>query len=117
METISIRDTGAPSNRKESFYHGLLLGLLRGQGKWKVHSNLESGTGYADIVVEIPQEKTGLVLEVKYAENGSLDSACKRAVEQIEKKQYEMQLKQDGLETIHKYGIACYKKKCKVLRG
>ena len=117
METISIRDTGAPSNRKESFYHGLLLGLLRGQGKWKVRSNLESGTGYADIVVEIPQEKTGLVLEVKYAENGSLDSACKRAVEQIEKKQYEMQLKQDGLETIHKYGIACYKKKCKVLRG
>ena len=97
--------------------HGLLLGLLRGQGKWKVRSNLESGTGYADIVVEIPQEKTGLVLEVKYAENGSLDSACKRAVEQIEKKQYEMQLKQDGLETIHKYGIACYKKKCKVLRG
>ena len=117
METISIRDTGAPSNRKESFYHGLLLGLLRGQGKWKVRSNLESGTGYADIVVEIPQEKTGLVLEVKYAENGSLDSACKRAVEQIEKKQYEMQLKQDGIETIHKYGIACYKKKCKVLRG
>lgn len=117
METISIRDTGAPSNRKESFYHGLLLGLLRGQGKWKVRSNLESGTGYADIVVEIPQEKTGLVLEAKYAENGSLDSACKRAVEQIEKKQYEMQLKQDGIETIHKYGIACYKKKCKVLRG
>ena len=117
METISIRDTGAPSNRKESFYHGLLLGLLRGQGKWKVRSNLESGTGYADIVVEIPQEKAGLVLEVKYAENGSLDSACKRAVEQIEKKQYEMQLKQDGIETIHKYGIACYKKKCKVLRG
>ena len=68
-------------------------------------------------MVEIPQEKTGLVLEVKYAENGSLDSACKRAVEQIEKKQYEMQLKQDGLETIHKYGIACYQKKCKVLRG
>ena len=47
---------------------GLLLGLLRGQGKWKVRSNLESGTGYADIVVEIPQEKTGLVIEVKYAE-------------------------------------------------
>ena len=117
VETISIRDTGAPSNRKESFYHGLLLGLLRGQGKWKVRSNLESGTGYADIVVEIPQEKTGLVIEVKYAENGSLDSACKRAVEQIEKKQYETQLEQDGMETIYKYGIACYKKKCRVLRG
>ena len=117
METINIRDTGAPSNRKERFYHGLLLGLLRGQGKWKVRSNLESGTGYADIVVEIPQEKTGLVLEVKYAENGSLDSACKRAVEQIEKKQYETQLEQDGMETIYKYGIACYKKKCRVLRG
>lgn len=117
METINIRDTGAPSNRKERFYHGLLLGLLRGQGKGKVRSNLESGTGYADIVVEIPQEKTGLVIEVKYAENGSLDSACKRAVEQIEKKQYETQLEQDGMETIYKYGIACYKKKCRVLRG
>lgn len=68
-------------------------------------------------MVEIPQEKTGLVIEVKYAENGSLDSACKRAVEQIEKKQYETQLEQDGMETIYKYGIACYKKKCRVLRG
>ena len=96
---------------------GCCWDILRGQGKWKVRSNLESGTGYADIVVEIPQEKTGLVIEVKYAENGSLDSACKRAVEQIEKKQYETQLEQDGMETIYKYGIACYKKKCRVLRG
>ena len=89
--------------------------MVRENGRFVLIWN--QAQGYADIVVEIPQEKTGLVLEVKYAENGSLDSACKRAVEQIEKKQYEMQLKQDGLETIHKYGIACYKKKCKVLRG
>ena len=99
---------------KEIFYHGMLLGLLRAEGSWNVRSNAESGTGYTDIRLEIPAAGVGCVIEVKYAENGKFDQACARAMEQIEKGAYVDALKQDGMRTIHKYGIACYKKTCRI---
>lgn len=114
-ETISIRDTNVTKSMKENFYHGLLLGLLRANGNWFVKSNLESGTGYADIIVEIHFERIGCVFEIKYAENGNFDSACRAAVQQIKDRGYTTLLKQDGMEIIHKYGIACYKKTSKVV--
>lgn len=81
--TISIRDTAAPKNKKENFYHGILLGLLAYKENWLVMSNAESGIGYSDILVEIPKNRIGIVIEMKYADNGDMDVACARALEQI----------------------------------
>ena len=112
--TISIRDTAAPYGKKENFYHGILLGLLSHREEWRISSNTESGIGYSDILAEIFENRTGIVIEVKYAENGKLETSCKEALEQIEEKKYEVKLRDDGMRKILKYGIACYKKECRV---
>lgn len=112
--SISIKDTYARKEMKENFYHGLLLGLLRAEGSWSVKSNAESGIGYTDIRLEVPGRKVGCVIEVKYAEDGKFDQACEAALKQIEYGGYAETLKQDGMQMIHKYGIACFKKSCKV---
>ena len=90
----------------------MILGLLRAEGSWSVMSNAESGVGYTDIRLEIPLTKTGCIIEVKYAEDGKYAQACAQAMEQIEEGGYAETLRQDGMRTIHKYGIACYKKSC-----
>lgn len=116
-KTISIRDTNARKDRKENFYHGILLGLLSHREDWDISSNAESGDGYSDIQAELWEEETGIVIEIKYPDNGDLEAGCREALEQIERKRYAERLMQDGMKTIHKYGIACYKKSCKVQLG
>ncbi|HCT93058.1 MAG TPA: hypothetical protein DF613_16990, partial [Lachnospiraceae bacterium] len=113
-DSISIRDTFVKKKMKENFYHGMLLGLLKAEGKWITKSNAESGVGYTDIRILIPEKKTGCIIEVKYAENGRFDSACREAMKQIEDNGYAAVLKQEGVQTIHKFGIACYQKTCRV---
>lgn len=113
--TISIRDTFVKKAMKENFYHGILLGILGFWDSWSVSSNRESGDGYSDILVETNDGKTGILLELKYAEDGNLDAACKKALEQIEKKHYEETLFDEGMLHILKYGIAFYKKRCQVM--
>lgn len=115
--TISIRDTATAKAKKENFYHGILLGLLGYKASWLIKSNAESGTGYSDILVEVPDNRTGIVIELKYAEDGDMDAACSRALEQIEEKDYVDKLRQDGMRNFIKYGIACFKKDCKVVIG
>lgn len=116
MKTISIRDTF--TTKKENFYHGVLLGLLSYAPDWYITSNTESGDRYSDIMIEAEQARTGIIIEVKYAENiKTLDKACKKALEQIKEKNYDQKLEEEGYETILNYGIACYKKRCKVLAG
>ena len=115
--TISIRDTAVAKEKKENFYHGILLGLLGYKAIWFIKSNAESGTGYSDILVEVPDNRTGIVIELKYAENGDMDAACAKALEQIEEKDYVDRLRQDGMRNFIKYGIACFKKDCKVVIG
>ena len=114
-ETISIRDTAVRTELKENFYHGFLLGLLRFREDWKVISNAESGDGYADIVVGIPAEKIGIIIEVKYAGSGNLEDKCMEAVDQIEKRRYGERLRLDGMAKIIKCGVACHVKDCKVV--
>ncbi len=116
-QTISIRDTYSRTGRKEHFYHGFLLGLLSSCGSWSIKSNEETGDGFGDIVIRDPSSDTGIIIEVKYAEDGSFDTACNRAVEQIKQKNYEDGLKDNGIKTIRKYGIAFYKKQCRVISG
>lgn len=114
MKTISIRDTF--TTKKENFYHGVLLGLLSYDPDWYIISNTESGDGYSDIMIEAEQARTGIVIEVKYAENiKTLDKACEKALKQIKEKNYDQKLEEEGYETILNYGIACYKKRCRVL--
>ncbi len=115
--TISIRDTTVRNEKKENFYHGILLGILGFQDDWIVKSNAESGIGYSDILIETRRNRIGIVVEMKYAEDGNLEAACQKALQQIEDKKYESKLKEDGMRRIIKYGIACYKKECKVKMG
>ena len=115
--TISIRDTAVSKERKENFYHGILLGLLGYKTSWLTKSNAESGTGYSDILVEVPDNRTGIVVELKYAEDGDMEAACAKALTQIDEKNYIMKLKQDGMRNFIKYGIACYKKDCQVVNS
>lgn len=113
-KTISIRDTYVRKERKENFYHGIILGILGFKDGWRVISNGESGDGYSDIMVEIESEDVGIIVELKYAERAKYTEALQEAFDQIQKMNYVSRLKDDGCLTIYKYGIACFKKKCKV---
>ena len=114
-KTISIRDTAVRTGMKENFYHGVLLGILSVKNRWGISSNREMGEGYADILAEPDTGDMGIIIEVKYAHDGDLDEACKEALKQIEYTRYEADLSDDGVENILKYGIACYKKRCRVM--
>lgn len=113
-KSISIRDTAVRKEKKEHFYHGLLLGLLQYESEWETSSNEESGEGYSDILIRTP-DRIGVVIEIKYAEDGNLKRRCEEALLQIEQKKYDVALKRDGMDKIIKYGIACYKKNCKIM--
>lgn len=132
-ESISVRDTAVRTNMKENlhfvkatskspkrqdsrvcFYHGLVLGLLRSQGNWLIQSNAETGEGYSDISV-CTQERTGIVIELKYADDGRLEAACAEALQQIEDKKYADGLKRRGMKKIIKYGMAFCEKECMVV--
>ena len=114
-KTISIRDTAVRIEMKENFYHGVLLGILGVKTRWGISSNREMGEGYADILAEPDTGDMGIIIEVKYAHDGDLDGACKEALKQIKYTKYEDDLEDDGVENILKYGIACYKKRCRVM--
>ena len=113
-DSISVRDTAVRTNIKENFYHGLLLGLLRSQGNWLIKSNAETGEGYSDISIQT-SDRVGIVIELKYANDGNLESACRVALEQIEEKKYTEDLKRRRMRKIIKYGIAFYEKECIVV--
>ena len=113
-DSISVRDTAVRRNMKENFYHGMLLGLLRSQDSWLVKSNAETGEGYSDISIQTP-DRVGMLIELKYAEDGNLEAACGNALKQIEEKKYAEGLKRRGMKKIIKYGIAFCEKECMVL--
>ena len=113
-DSISVRDTAVRRNMKENFYHGMLLGLLRSQDSWLVKSNAETGEGYSDISIQTP-DRVGMLIELKYAEDGNLEAACGNALKQIEEKKYAEGLKRRGTKKIIKYGIAFCEKECMVL--
>jgi hypothetical protein len=115
-QTISLRDEAVHKARKENFYHGILLGLLSYPNDWLVKSNAEAGDGYSDICILDYERNTGVVIEVKYAEKGDLNAACDAALKQIEGMKYEEVLQEEGVEHVVRYGIAFYKKRCRVGR-
>lgn len=115
QRSISIRDIYTRKSLRENFYHGFVMGLLHTFPS--VRSNTESGRGYADILIQDERTQTGVVLELKYAENGHLEQACEEALEQIEEKQYDSSLRQANMKTIRRYGLAFFQKICLVREG
>ncbi len=113
--TVSIRDTFVRKPTKENFYHGILLGILGYKTDWYVRSNRESGDGFSDISIEIEDEGIGIIIEVKYAEKSRMEAVCREALRQMESTGYAEQLREDDCNTILKYGIACWKKQCRVM--
>ena len=113
---ISILDTKAKDDQKENFYHGLLLGLLRSEPNWLILSNVESGEGFCDIMIEPEDPDAGMVIEVKYSPTlAGLDTACAAAMAQIKEKHYDERLRNEGRENITAFGIAFWKKRCRVV--
>ncbi len=114
---ISVLDTKAREEQKENFYHGLLLGLLRGSNPdWLIKSNRESGDGYSDILIEPENPDAGIIIEVKHAASiGGLDKACENAMAQIKNRRYDEALRENGRCDILAYGIAFHKKRCRVV--
>ena len=113
-ESISVRDTAVRMSMKENFYHGMMLGLLRSQENWLLQSNAETGEGYSDISICTP-ERTGIVIELKYANDGNLEAACVEALQQIDERKYAEGLKHRGMKKIIRYGIAFCEKECMVV--
>lgn len=115
-ETISIMDTNARSGEKENFYNGILLGILKSYPDWAVKSNRESGDGFPDILLKPKNPDAGIIIELKYAHTmNDLEKACERALGQIRDRRYDEALREDGRDDVLAYGIAFYKKRCKVV--
>lgn len=114
--TISVFDTKAPEMEKENSYHTFLAGMLTGNTDWVVKSNVEAGEGFADIIIKPQNPNDGIIFELKYSkETSGLDKACERAIKQIRDQRYSEYLKNDGRHNMIFYGIAFYKKRCKVV--
>ena len=103
----------------ENFYHGFLVGLLEYSDEYLVESNRESGTGRNDIVVKnVLTQDIAIVIEIKtVGKDETLDQMCDAALQQIEDRQYESGLVNEGYGKIIKYGIAFAGKRCKVKKG
>ena len=114
-QTISVRDTFVRKPLKENFYHGILLGILGFKGGWSVTSNREAGDGFSDIQIAIDDEDVGILIEIKYAQNGDCEAECRKALKQIDANRYAENFYQDEVGTLLKYGIACSRKKCRVM--
>ena len=113
---ISILDMKAREGQKENFYHGLLLGLLRSNPEWLIRSNMESGDGFCDILIEPEDPEAGIIIEVKYVSSfAALGKACAAALEQIRERRYDEYLRNEGRNDILIYGISFCRKRCQVV--
>lgn len=111
---ISVRDTAVRKDRQENFYHGMVLGLLRSRSDWLTRSNPQMGEGYSDIVICTP-DRVGMIIEMKYADDGDLEKGCAEALKQIEDRKYAVDLERKRLKKVLRYGMAFFKKECKVV--
>lgn len=113
-QTISFYDAGA-----EGFYHGLVLGLIAlMDNQYKIKSNREAGEGRYDICL-IPRKNIypGIIMELKWKKDladDSLELLAKEALSQIDKNRYDLEIKEDGITDILKFGIAFSGKKIQI---
>ena len=106
--TISFYD------HTESFYHGLISGLLAGNAYYKVESNRETGSGRSDLVIyQKDRFINAIIIEFKVCRaNEEIDAAAQRALCQIDEKDYAAEARNQGYKNIIKYGIAFKDKLC-----
>jgi len=109
-ESISFNDA------YENFYHGFVVGVLMNMSDYIIKSNREGGSGRSDVYIKSPSVlERAVILEFKIADNiKQLDEKCNEAIAQIEAKEYDMDLRNEGYEDIIEYGIAFYKKDCMI---
>lgn len=111
VNTISFHDS------YENFYHGFMVGILLNMKDYIIKSNRESGDGRGDIFITNSEEDTAIIIELKVADKlKDLDNKCKEALKQIDNRNYDTELIEEGYEKIIKYGISFFKKKCRVLK-
>ncbi len=115
-DSISVRDTAVGKNMKENFYHGMVLGLLQSRGDWLIKSNVEMGEGYSDIVMCTP-DRVGIVIELKYVDDGDLEKGCADALKQMNDRKYAVDLERRRMKKVLKYGMAFYEKECMIVLG
>lgn len=115
QKAISVRDTFVRKATKENFYHGILLGILGYKDGWTISSNKEAGDGFSDIVIVIDDSDTGIIIEVKYAEESQMTQESEKALEQMKRKNYTEVFQNTDVRHVLKYGIACSRKKCRVV--
>ena len=113
-KSISFHDSGA-----EGFYHGLVLGLVAlMDDRYKIKSNRESGDGRYDISL-IPKDYKypGIIMELKYdkdMDEMKLESLAAEALKQIDDKNYDTEMREEGIDVILKLGVAFSGKKVKI---
>ncbi len=116
---ISVRDTA----HYESYYHGFLTGVLSltmTGSDTELRSNRESGDGYADIIMLDNRDGIAVILEFKKSTGPTLSakrSICRKALAQIEKKQYDTGLNREDYPVVRKFGMAFWGKSCEVILG
>lgn len=110
MKSISYMDG------REEFYHGFLLGILENMKDYLVTSNREGGMGRYDIAVRnLDVAKTPMILELKVSDTyKGMETACNEALKQIEEKHYDDWLPDEGYSEVLNYGVAFFKKQCRV---
>jgi len=113
-DSISVRDTAVRKNRKENFYHGMVLGLLQSRSDWLIRSNAELGEGYSDILICTP-DRIGIIIEIKYADDGNLERGCTAALDQIANRKYAADLEKRRMAKVIRYGMAFCGKECRVV--
>jgi transcriptional regulator with XRE-family HTH domain len=116
QNTLNIKDYSRQQAQREALYHGILLGLLEPQDeRWYCNSNMETGKGYADIILSTQDNQIGFILELKYARSENLDLSCQEAIHQINSKDYIDYFRKNRYREVVKYAIAFFEKRCKVV--
>ena len=115
MLNEQLRGTISYYDSYEGFYHGFLLGLLKGKSDWTILSNREAGMGRSDIQIENATGELGMIIETKRAKSrNDMEAQCDAALKQILEREYAEPLIDDGANEVWSYGIAFFKKKCSV---
>ncbi len=116
-ESISFVD-GGDYEDKETFYHGLLLGMLNTRKGWEIKSNREAGDGRADIAAYNFNTKEAYIVEVKYVKTkDELEQATEKALGQICDNRYDLYFSSRQVTILRHYGISFCKKQCRVMMG
>lgn len=121
LEDFMVKSISSIDGANEGFYHGMMLGLCAILGnRYKIRSNRESGLGRFDIqLMPLTKGMPGFIFEFKHTkdEHTDLSALADSALQQIEAKKYDTELRDNGVNSIISIGIAFRGKSAVVRRG